>query len=175
MYVAVICSHKPHLARQLFQYQAFITRSSSRFQLYAWLQYDTQFRLKLTSNPHACWSSTDPEFVATWLSADATKKKSTCFSCGSPDHMSADCPLRASSSIKHSASPCPVCNSPGHTAHDCPQLAVDKHGKTSSKDDKYCHLCNRRGICFRGSKCPYYHACSECNGSHPSRACPEAR
>ena len=175
IYAAVLSSHKPQLAPQLFQYQAFITRSSSRFQLYAWLQYDTQFRLKLASNPHACWSSTDPELVATWLSADATKKKSTCFYCGSPDHMSADCPLRASSSIKHSASPCPVCNSPGHTARDCPQLAVDKHSKTGSKDDKYCRLYNRRGTCFRGSKCPYYHACSECNGGHPSRACPQAR
>ena len=92
--------------------------------------------------------------VATWLSADATKKKSTCFSCGSPDHMSADCLLRASSSIKHSASPCPVCNSPGHTARDCRQLAVVKHGKTGSKDDKYCRLYTAEVLVFVAPSTP---------------------
>ena len=71
---------QPHLAPDLFQYQAFITRSSCQFQPYAWLQYDAQFRLKMASNPGACWSSTDPDLIATWLSADATKRTSTCFS-----------------------------------------------------------------------------------------------
>ena len=174
IYAAVLSSHKPHLAPDLFQYQAFITRSSCRFQPYAWLQYDALFRLKMASNPGTCWSSTDPELVATWLSADATKCTSTFFSCGNPDHMSADCPLRAPP--KNYASCCPVCNISGHMARDCPQLASNKQSKTSSraKDDKYCHLYNKRGTCFRGSRCPYYHACSECNGGHPSRACPQA-
>ena len=54
IYAAVLSSHKPHLAPQLFPYQAFITRSSCRFQPYAWLQYDAQFRLKIASNSSAC-------------------------------------------------------------------------------------------------------------------------
>ena len=175
IYAAVLSSHKPHLAPDLFQYQDFITMSSCRFQPYAWLQYDAQFRLKMASNPGTCWSSINPELVATWLSADATKRTSTCFSCGSPNHMSADCPLRVPP--KNSASRCPVCNISGHMARDCPQLASNKQSKTSSraKDDKYCHLYNKRGTCFRGSRCPYNHACSECNGGHPSRAYPQAR
>ena len=71
IYASVLVLYKPELAPDLFRYQGFITRSSRRFQAYAWLQYDAQFRLKLASNPTMKWSVTDPELVATWLSADA--------------------------------------------------------------------------------------------------------
>ncbi len=174
IYAAVLSAHRPDVAPDLFQYQAFITRSSTKFQPYAWLQYDAQFRMKMASDPAGSWSSTDSELVATWLSADATKRQATCFSCGSPDHLSAECPLRTS---KRSASPCPVCNITGHLARDCPQLVGDKQSKpgTGGDEDRYCRIYNRRGTCFRGSKCPYYHACSGCNGAHPKRACPQAR
>lgn len=111
-----LCSRPFHLQTpDLFLYQALIiARSSRRFHPYAWLQYDTQFRLKRASNPDMPWSSTDPELVATWLSADATM---TCYSCNSPDHTLADCPLQDSGS-----SHCPVCSITGHTARNCPQL-----------------------------------------------------
>ncbi len=174
IYAAVLSAHRPNVAPDLFQYQAFITRSSTKFQPYAWLQYDAQFRMKMASDPAGRWSSTESGLVATWLSADATKRQATCFSCGSPDHLSAECPLRTS---KRSASPCPVCNIAGHLARDCPQLVGDKQSKpgTGGDEDRYCRIYNRRGTCFRGSKCPYYHACSGCNGAHPKRACPQAR
>ena len=44
VYAGVLTSHKPGLVSELFQYLAFISRCSCRFQPYAWLQYDTQFR-----------------------------------------------------------------------------------------------------------------------------------
>ncbi len=177
IYAAVLTSYKPDLATGLFQYQAFITRSSCRSQPYAWLQYDSQFRLKMALNSDLLWSSTDPELVATWLSADATKITTTCYSCGSPDHMSNDCPLRGPSNA--SGSRCPVCNNSGHTARDCPQLAADRRRPANPRqnpraDDHYQQY-NRRGSCFRGSKCPYRHICFDCNGGHPKRACPQAR
>ncbi len=53
----------------------------------------------MASNPDMRWSTTDPELVATWLSADATKRTAMCYSCGSPDHMSTDCPLRPASEL----------------------------------------------------------------------------
>ncbi len=184
IYAAVLSSSKPYLAAHLFQYQAFITRSSRRFRSYAWLQYDAQFRLKMASNPDMQWSSTDSELVASWLSADATKRTVTCYSCGSPDHMSTDCPLR---DVGTSNSRCPVCNASGHTARHCPQLeqrpANPRPANSRPADprtdnpraDEHCQLYNRRGSCFRGSKCPYRHVCSDCNGGHPKRACPRAR
>ena len=88
VYATVLLSYKPELAPDLFHYQGFITRSSRLFQAYTWLQYDAQFRLKLASNPTMKWSVTDPELVATWLSADASKHKPACYACGNPEHLS---------------------------------------------------------------------------------------
>lgn len=119
------------------------------------------------------WSSTDPELVASWLSMDATKRTTVCYSCGSPDHMSTDCPLRPHNS-RSSGSHCPVCNTSGHTARDHPQLSTDKRTQAQPRpeDDKYCRQYNRRGFCFRGSRCPYYHSCSQCNGAIQSVPAP---
>ena len=50
LYATVLAAAKPHLASDLFKYQSFITHTSRRFQTYAWLQYDSQFRLKLAAN-----------------------------------------------------------------------------------------------------------------------------
>ena len=174
-FAAVLSTHNRDLAPDLFQYQAFITRSSLRFQPYAWLQYDIQFRLKLAANPSLRWASTDTELVATWLSADAAKRTASCFSCGCPDHLSADCPLRPPT--KSLTAHCSICKASGHIARDCPQLPSDKRSKSGPepKDDKYCRIYNRRGSCFRESKCTYYHACSQCNGGHPRCAYPQAR
>ena len=151
-YGAVLSARNRDLASDLFQYQAFITRSSLHFQLYAWLQYDIQFRFKLAANSSLRWASTDTELVATWLSADAAKHTASCFSCGCPDHLSADCPLRPTKSL---TAHCLICKASGHIARDCPQLASDKRSKSGPKpkDDKYCRIYNRRGSCFRGSKC----------------------
>ena len=50
LYATVLATTKPQLAPELFKYQTFITRMSQRFQPYAWLQYDSQCRLKLAAN-----------------------------------------------------------------------------------------------------------------------------
>jgi hypothetical protein len=172
LFAGVLSSFKPKLAPALFKYQSFITRSSQRFQTYAWLQYDSQFRLKIASNPGMSWATADTELVASWLTADATRQKLACFSCGSPDHLSNDCPLKPA--VRAPGICCPVCNTLGHTARDCPLMAPRSTAKPAkAEDDKYCHLYNKRGTCFRGPKCPYLHTCSGCNGGHPRRACPQ--
>ena len=167
IYAGVLISYKPELAPDLFRYQSFIARSSRRFHTHAWLQYDAQFRLKLASNPGMKWSDTDPELIATWLSADASKSKPVCYTCGSPEHMSTDCPLKTSQ--KAPGLRCPVCNMLGHTAQHCPQLTHNK--PDGGKTEEFCRLWNKRGSCFRGSKCQYVHACSDCRGSHPKSSC----
>ena len=126
----------PLRLQPLFQYLAFISRCSRRFQPYAWLQYDAQFRLKIASNPSMSWSVADPEFIASWLTADAIKHKSTCFSCGNPDHLSSDCPLRPST--KEPGLYCPVCDTSGHVARDCPQLLQGKPNATTTKPQTMC-------------------------------------
>lgn len=85
---ASLASYKPELAPDLFRYQSSITRSSRQFKPYAWLQYDSQFRLKLASNESMKWCDTDTELIATWLSADAVRNKATCYTCGSPEQLS---------------------------------------------------------------------------------------
>ena len=177
IYAAVLAAYKPKLAPDLFRYQCFITRQSRRFKTYAWLQYDAQFRLKLATNPGMKWSQTDPELIATWLSADAAKAKPTCFACGNPDHIASDSPLKASEQTLHLRSP--VCNVVGHAARECPQLSSQpSHPAQTPVDSSHagkeiCLLYNRRGgSCFRGSKCQYKHICSVCRGPHPMRACP---
>lgn len=170
VFAGVLVSYKPELAPDLFRYQSFITRSSRRFQAYAWLQYDAQFRLKMASNPSMKWSHTDPELIATWLSADASKNKPVCFACGNPEHLSSDCPWK--SSHRAPGLRCPVCNVSGHTAQHCPQLSHNKPPPAdSNKPDEFCRLWNKKGSCFRGERCPYQHVCSECRGSHPKSSC----
>ena len=178
LYATVLATVKPHVAPDLFKYQSFITRASRRFQPYAWLQYDSQFRLKLAANRSLRWSTTDPELIVTWLSADATKVKQLCFTCGSPDHFAPNCPLKPPSSAPGLR--CPVCNHVGHTARECSLLSREGQSTSGSHsyaqqstpdDDKSCRVYNRRGFCFRGPRCPYSHTCSSCQGGHPKRTC----
>ena len=180
LYATVLATAKPRIAPDLFRYQSFITRASCRFQPYAWLQYDSQFRLKLAANPSLCWTATDPELTATWLSADAAKIKQLCYTCGSPDHFAPNCPLKPSASDPGLR--CPVCNHVDHTARECSLLV--RNGQSSSgshtnvqhgalDDDKICRAYNKRGFCFRGARCPYSHSCSACHGGHPRRTCPK--
>ena len=158
LYATVLTAAKPRLAPDLFKYQSFITRASRRFQPYAWLQYDSQFRLKLAANSSLHWSFTDPELIAIWLSADVAKIKQTCFTCGSPDHFVPDCPLKPSAST--SGLCCPVCNHVGHTTCECSLLSHEGQHSSGSRtisqvgtldDDKICRAYNKHGFCFRGS------------------------
>ena len=106
------------MAPQLFRYQAFICRQSQHFRPSAWTQYDQHFRLKKAAHRSISWATVDTELVATWLSADATKLKKGCFSCGEASHMAADCPFRLSQQ-----GCCTVCRDRGHNARSCPHLS----------------------------------------------------
>ena len=131
LYATVLTNAKPQLAPELFKYQAFITKTSQRFQPYAWLQYDSQFRLKLAADKFMRWSAADPELTATWLSADATKAKQPCFSCGSPDHLAPHCPLKVQ--VAAPGLRCPICNHVGHTARDCSLLPRENVSNVASQ------------------------------------------
>ena len=175
LYATVLADAKPHQASQLFQYQSFITRTSQKFHPYAWLQYDYHFRLKLAANPEMQWSKTDPELTAAWLTADATKARTPCFLCGSPNHLASSCPLKPS--VGAPSLRCPVCNKVGHTARECSLLTREPKApetqpterQVTPVDDNFCQVYNKRGFCLRGTRCQYPHACSACRGGHPRR------
>ena len=154
-------------------------KTSQRFQTYTWLQYGSQFRLKLAANRSMRWLAADPELTTMWLSADATKAKQSCFLCGSPDHLAPYCPLKAS--VTAPGLHCPTCNHLSNTARDCPLLLRESATCTTSHhlinqstddDDNICRVYNKRAFCFRGAKCPYLHICTACREGHPRRACP---
>ncbi len=185
LFAEVLSKHRPHLAPSLFHYQAFISRTSQRFQPSAWLQYDRQFRLKLASCHSLSWASTDPELVATWLSADAARPKRTCYSCGSTSHLSSACPSKAQQAASFT---CSVCSGHGHAARDCPlvvatsgttshntpatpQLPAKAHLNKPNGFPEVCEYFNRRGRCFRGRNCPRRHICLYCAGDHAQRDC----
>ena len=154
------------------RYLNYIVLASRRFRPYAWLQYDTQFRLKMASDPSISWSTEDPEEMATWLSADAVLN---CFTCGSPEHMASACPNKDSE--KSSSLRCPVCSVHGHVARNYPNLAPNNPNPNPNP--------NLTQLLFQTIKfanyliekitarCPYFHVCTKCKGGHPEQACPE--
>ncbi len=89
-YAEVLSAAFPKRAPHLWRYQV---RSSQRFQVTAWLQYDLLFRRKLALDPTASWSTTDS---ATCLAADTLRPNLACFTCGDSRHMAAECPSRQS-------------------------------------------------------------------------------
>ena len=96
-----------------------------------------------------CWSAADPELTATWLSANATKAKQPCFSCGSPDHLAPHCLLKAQVAVP--GLHCPVCNHVGHTTRDCSLLPQENVSNAASQpsvsqltnDDNVCRVYNK--------------------------------
>ena len=51
IYACMLAATKPTLAPELFRYQKFIAKTSRTYEVYAWLQYEAQFRLKIASDP----------------------------------------------------------------------------------------------------------------------------
>ena len=121
--------------------------------------------IKLAANRFMRWAVADPELTAMWLSADATKAKQPCFSCGSPDHLAPYCPLKVS--VIAPGLRCPTCNHLGHTACDCPLLLREPATRTTShplisqstnEDDNICRVYNKRAFYFEaqsGHTCTY--------------------
>ena len=149
VYASVLTAVKPRLAPDMFRYLNYIVLASRRFKPYAWLQYDTQFRLKMASDPSISWSTADPELTATWLSADAVLPRLNCFTCSSPEHMASACPNNDSG--KSSSLRCPICSVHGHVARSCPNLAPNNQKQqkpsgqpdpTTVTDNKVCKLFN---------------------------------
>ena len=56
VYASVLTAATPQLVPDLFRYLNYIVLASCRFKPYAWLQYDTQFRLKMASDLTISWS-----------------------------------------------------------------------------------------------------------------------
>ena len=182
VYACMLDATKPTLAPEPFRYQKFIAKTSCTYEVYAWLQYDAQFRHKIASDPSMSWSIPDSELTATWLSADAIKQKQACFTCGSPQHMATNRPLRAPT--KSAGIRCSICNTVGHAAHDCVTMTLPAPSKAPAINaanttshttdsthvdtdaDRICKIYNRKGNCFRGARCPYFHICKKCRGPH---------
>ncbi len=176
----ILVSYNPSLGAELFQYQSFIVRSSSRFRLLAWLQYDCQFRRRIAVDTSRSWATVDQELVATWLSADATKSNPTCYTCGEQSHMAAECPFRNSAD---SQSRCTACSQRGHPASRCPSLpntaARDRPPSSRGQPRSDCPGSDNPPVCKnwnanrcrQGDRCPRRHVCESCFGPHFTRSC----
>ena len=92
-YASVVASYFPTAAPWMFQYQQFLSGKNRKFKLHAWLQYDTEFRLRLSLNKSLSSHTVDSELWATCFTTDALLKHQSCFTCGSVSHFAAACPL----------------------------------------------------------------------------------
>ena len=132
IFAEVLSAASPRVAPKLWRYQAFIVRSSQRFQPHAWLQYDLHFRRKLALDPSISWSSTDNELVASWLSADTLPPQLACYACGGSNHLASECPARQAGDSGSFAVSCNICKDSGHITKNCPHLATGFHQRTDS-------------------------------------------
>ncbi len=116
-FAEVLSAIFPSCAPHLWRYQAFIVRSSQRFQTAAWLQYDMLFRRKI---------AIDSDLVASCLAADTLLPQLACYTCGTSGHLASECPTRQASS---STATCHICKAPGHYA---PHLSAGFQPKATS-------------------------------------------
>ena len=168
VYAAVLTAYFPHLAPRLSQYQHFLTLKNRAFQPAAWLRYDTDFRLKLAANGRWRFDAIDTKLWTTCFAADGLAAPHapapSCFLCQSTTHFYAQCPQRRLAA----AYPPSQLVRPENTR---PQRAT---GNLAAPPGELCKLYNERGRCFRGTRCPYTHACAQCGGQHAKRVCPNA-
>ena len=55
-FMAIAVAYEPSKALELIAYQSIITSASMQYPLYAWLNYDTKFRITAESDPMECAS-----------------------------------------------------------------------------------------------------------------------
>ena len=90
-YASVVASYFPTAAPRMFQ---FLAGKNRKFKLNAWLQYDTEFRLRLSLSKSLRFDAVDSELWATCFTADSFVQRQSCYTCGRLSHFAAACPFR---------------------------------------------------------------------------------
>ena len=90
VYASVMVSKFPNRALVLFNYMHIIRTASFKFRGLAWYAYDIEFRKRAAKNPRVNWGQRDMQL---YLDKFTGLAQSSCFSCGSADHLAEDCPL----------------------------------------------------------------------------------
>ena len=67
-----------HSSTSDVRYQQFLASKSRKFKLHAWLQYDTQFRLRLSLNKSLSFDTVDSELWGTCFTADSLLQRQSC-------------------------------------------------------------------------------------------------
>ena len=92
LYAAIVCSHQPDRARQMWAYQALMISEARGCGGRGWLLYDATFRQQAASRENADFSRLDQSLYATTFLAYGNRKQS-CPNCMFPDHTVQECAL----------------------------------------------------------------------------------
>ena len=177
---SVVASYFPTAAPRMFQCQQFLAGKSWKFKLNAWLQYDTEFRLRLSLSKSLRFEAVNSELWATCFPADSLVQCQSCFTCGSLSHFASACPFRKKPSSSFPGRFQGTYGQQGTSGRFEPRPYQDEplkpgiQARLGAKPEP-CGVYNDKGTCFRGHKCPYSHYCRHCGGPHPECGCPQSR
>lgn len=90
VYCTIFLAKFPFRAVEMFAYLDIIRSAQRKFSGFAWLSYDIDFRRKAATTLSLNWGERDLQLYLLKFTGMA---KTSCFTCGSGDHLSHGCPL----------------------------------------------------------------------------------
>ena len=165
LYAAIVCSHRPDRARQMWTYQTLMITEARRCGGRGWLLYDATFRQQAASRDNADFSRLNQSLYATTFLAYGNRKQS-CPNCMLSDHTVQECALYI---------PRP---SPAAGMHISYQ---EKHSRNFDERPTRGEVKRKRfkrgpcyawnvGMCM-AQQCQWEHVCSKCAGDHRRPMC----
>ena len=150
--------HNPAKAPELIAYQAIITSASKQYPLHAWLNYETQFRIKVASDCTLRWEMRHSDLCGSnalpYLQLTASQPgRFPCVRCGQTSHYPENCVFRPSPAQSSNQQP----GSRG--------AATDTDARTPVCKDFNNSRCTR-------TPCQYLHKCDLCRGNNTRSTCP---
>ena len=146
-YCLVLCSAAPQRATELLGYQSIIASANRQFLPEAWLSYDAQFRLAMSTSPGCRWDNINTNL---WQLCFTGKARPACSACSLVHPQTSNCPFRPSRAPFSNTGPS---WSRSRTADGTEICRNFNFGRCTAKE------------------CSRAHACNRCGGKHPRAKC----
>ena len=178
--------YHPEMAYELFCYQKYIIRQTTKYKFEACYAYDNSFRLIVASEASvhpdqrsAKWTSIEDETANSHFTQDALLP--VCYLCKAVGHYAKICPsakeAQGSNNIdnqfRNGAHSATIQHATFNTANTEPQQMLPSRFKPTGQQSGNRGSCIRfnRGIYCLKSPCQFEHKCNICNQGHPGIKC----